>query len=141
MRIEKALPKDVPALAALEAEIFSDPWTALTIENHLADFTVARTDDGAIAGYYCLSHVLDEGSIDIIATAPDHRRQGVADALLANAFDEAKTLELAFLTLEVRASNEAAIALYTKHGYERVGLRRGYYSHPKEDAILMTRFT
>ncbi len=140
MRIEKANAADIPALAALEAEIFSDPWTAHTIEVHLADFTVAR-DGESIAGYCCLSHVLDEGSIDIIATAPAYRRQGIADALLDAAWTEAQHLGLAFLTLEVRASNAPAIALYQKHGYAQVGLRRGYYAHPKEDAILMTKFT
>ena len=140
MHIEKAKAADVPVLAALEAAIFSDPWTAQTIEAHLADFTVARDGD-TVAGYYCLSHVLDEGSIDIIATAPAYRRQGIADALLDAAWTDAQRLALAFLTLEVRASNASAIALYQKHGYAQVGLRRGYYAHPKEDAILMTRFT
>ena len=140
MRIEKAKAADIPVLAALEASIFADPWTAHTIETHLADFTVARDGD-FVAGYYCLSHVLDEGSIDIIATAPAYRRQGIADALLDAAWTDAQRLALAFLTLEVRASNASAIALYTKHGYAQVGLRRGYYAHPKEDAILMTKFT
>ena len=140
MRIEKAKAADIPVLAALEAEIFSDPWTAETIAHHLADFTVAREED-VLVGYYCLSHVLDEGSLDIIAAAPAHRRRGIADALLDAAWTETQALSLAFLTLEVRASNAPALALYEKHGFARVGLRRGYYSHPKEDAILMTRFT
>ena len=48
-------------------------------------------------------------------------------------------VNLAFLTLEVRASNQAAIALYEKHGFHQAGLRKGYYQHPREDAIIMTR--
>ena len=65
----------------------------------------------------------------------------LATRALDAAWAEAQHLALAFLTLEVRASNAPAIALYQKHGYAQVGLRRGYYAHPKEDAILMTRFT
>ncbi len=140
MRIERAQPADIEAIAALERRCFPDPWPADLIGRQLDRFLTARTEDGTLAGYLCLSHVLDEGSIDSVAVAPALRRQGTADALLDAALREAGALSLAFITLEVRASNTAAIALYTKHGYVRVGVRPGYYEAPREDAILMTRF-
>ncbi len=140
MRIERAQTADVETIAAIERRCFHDPWPTDMIKRRLDRFLVARTEDGTLAGYLCLSHVLDEGSIDSVAVAPELRRRGVADALLDAALREAEALSLAFITLEVRASNTAAIALYEKHGYVRVGVRPGYYEAPREDAILMTRF-
>ena len=140
MRIEKAAAAHAAAIAELEARCFAaDPWPAETILYKLNEFFVAL-EGGELLGYLCLSHVLDEGSIDNVAVAPEQRRRGIAEALLAAAEAEAKSLALAFITLEVRAGNGPAIALYEKHGFARVGLRRGYYEKPKEDAILMTRF-
>lgn len=140
MRIDKATAAQAPAIAALEARCFpADPWPAETILYKINEFFLALEGD-EILGYLCLSHVLDEGSIDNIAVAPEKRRRGIAEALLAAGDAEARRLGLAFITLEVRAGNEPALRLYEKHGFSRVGLRRGYYEKPKEDAILMTRF-
>ena len=91
-------------------------------------------------GYANFLHVLDEGDIGNVAVAPEFRRQGVADALLEALCARAAALDLAFLTLEVRASNAPAIALYRKHGFQAVGQRRNYYQKPDEDALLMTWF-
>ena len=147
MRTEKARSADAAAIAALEAACFSDPWPEDFILRRLDNFLVARPENGepgfsdsTAAGYVCLSHVLDEGSIDNIAVVPELRRRGLADALLDAAENEARALSLTFITLEVRASNIPAIALYEKHGFTRVGLRRGYYEKPREDALLMTKF-
>lgn len=140
MRIEAAKADDLAAIEAIETACFSDPWPPSVIEHRLDSFLVAITDGGELAGYLSLSSVLDEGSIDNVAVAVAHRRQGAADALMNAALDRARTLGLAFITLEVRAANEAAIALYQKHGYAEVGRRKNYYQAPREDAILMTRF-
>lgn len=141
MRTETAQASHAPAIAALEAACFSDPWPEDFILRHLENFIVIdNPGTDALAGYVCLSHVLDEGSIDNIAVAPAFRRQGLADELLRAAEAKAAELALAFITLEVRASNAPAIALYEKHGFTRVGLRRGYYENPREDAILMTKY-
>jgi len=83
--------------------------------------------------------VLAEQSIKA-AIADYYRRQGIADALLEALCARAAALDLAFLTLEVRASNAPAIALYRKHGFQTVGQRRNYYQKPDEDALLMTWF-
>ena len=93
-----------------------------------------------VLGYANFLHVLDEGDIGNVAVAPEHRRQGIADALLDALCARAAALNLAFLTLEVRASNAPAIALYRKHGFQTVGQRRNYYQKPDEDALLMTWF-
>ena len=104
-----------------------------------ASFIVAEDgEEGNILGYAGLHAVLDEGYIDNIAVAPDARRHGVASSLL-DVFCRFGEVNLSFLTLEVRKSNAAAIALYEKHGFQRAGLRPGYYQHPREDAVIMTR--
>ena len=132
----------LPQIAALERECFSDPWSESLLEDALFDdqasFIVAEDEEGNILGYAGLHAVLDEGYIDNVAVAPDARRHGVASALL-DVFCRFAAVHLAFLTLEVRASNEAAISLYEKFGFQRAGLRPGYYQHPREDAIIMTR--
>lgn len=132
----------VPQVAALERACFSRPWSEAMLENELwnesAVVIVAEGEDGAVLGYAGLQTVLDEGYINNVAVAEAYRRQGVADELIA-AFVRFGQAKLAFLTLEVRASNAPAIALYAKHGFAEAGRRKNYYDDPKEDAILMTR--
>lgn len=134
----------IPQIAALEKECFSMPWTENMLEDALFDpqasFIVAQDseEEGNVLGYAGLHAVLDEGYIDNVAVVPDARRHGVADALL-DVFCRFGEVNLAFLTLEVRKSNTAAIALYEKHGFQWAGLRPGYYQHPREDAVIMTR--
>ena len=133
----------IPQIASLEKECFTDPWSENLLEDALFDpqasFIVAEDgEEGSILGYAGLHAVLDEGCIDNIAVAPDARRHGVASALL-DVFCRFGAANLAFLTLEVRKSNAPAIALYEKFGFRQAGLRPGYYRHPKEDAVIMTR--
>lgn len=132
----------VPQVAALERACFSRPWSEAMLENELwndsAVVIVAEGEDGTVLGYAGLQTVLDEGYINNVAVAEAYRRQGVADELIA-AFVRFGQAKLAFLTLEVRASNAPAIALYAKHGFAEAGRRKNYYDDPKEDAILMTR--
>lgn len=131
----------IPQIAALERACFSHPWTESMLQqelwNEAAVIIVALREDGVVLGYAGLQTVLDEGYINNVAVAANVRRQGIADELIA-AFVRFGQAKLAFLTLEVRASNAPAIALYMKHGFAQVGRRRDYYDDPKEDAILMT---
>ena len=131
----------IPQIAALERACFAHPWTEEMLQrelwNEAAVIIVALREDGVVLGYAGLQTVLDEGYINNVAVAANVRRQGIADELIA-AFVRFGQAKLAFLTLEVRASNAPAIALYMKHGFAQVGRRRGYYDDPKEDAILMT---
>ena len=132
----------VPQVAALERACFSRPWSEESLQGELwndsAVVIVAEGEDGSVLGYAGLQTVLDEGYINNVAVDEKFRRQGIADELV-KAFVRFGEANLAFLTLEVRASNSPAIALYAKHGFAEAGRRKNYYEAPQEDAILMTR--
>ena len=130
-------------VAELERVCFTTPWSrnmlAEELDNYLSAFLVALDDNDNVAGYAGLQAVLDEGYITNVAVRPDCRRQGIAGKLLQVFLDFAKGNHLAFLSLEVRASNYDAIALYGSRGFRSVGRRKNYYAHPREDAIIMTK--
>ena len=131
-------------IEALERRCFSVPWTREMLQSQLGPGHVflAAVENGRVAGYVGMMTVLDEGYISNVAVEPEKRRCGIADALLRELERRARAMDLSFMTLEVRQSNAPAIALYEKHGFLRVGVRRGYYEQPREDAVLMTlRFT
>ena len=144
MKNYKLVPMDkshIKEIAQIERECFSDPWSEAALEeelyNPLASFIVAQRPDGAVLGYAGLHAVIDEGYLDNIAVRADYRGNGIADDLL-DVFVRFGMEHLAFLTLEVRPTNEPAIQLYYKHGFAQVGRRKDYYQHPREDAIIMT---
>ena len=130
-------------VAELERICFSTPWSrnmlAEELDNLLSAFLVALDDFGRVVGYAGLQVVLDEGYITNIAVRPECRKQDIAGKLLQVFLDFAEANKLAFLTLEVRASNYDAIALYGTRGFRSVGRRKNYYEHPREDALIMTR--
>lgn len=133
---------DVQAVAALEQVCFSRPWRQIDIAyftTEQSNVLLVAEEDGEVLGYVGMSMVLDEGQIQNIATAPAARRRGVASALIASLFEVGKSHDLAIYHLEVRASNQAAQALYHKHGFTEVGRRKSYYIAPTEDAVLMTK--
>lgn len=141
----KLVPMDrshLAGVAELERMCFSTPWSEAMLEEELyndtASFIVAEGEDGQVLGYAGLHVILDEGYIDNVAVRPVCRRQGIADRLL-DVFCRFGQANLAFLTLEVRPSNTAAVALYEKHGFHEAGRRKDYYENPKEDALLLTR--
>ncbi len=139
MHIDRARAEHIPAIAAMERQCFAgEAWPEELIARLQPRFSVAEAD-GTLLGYLVLSTVLDEGNIDNVAVAPEHRRRGIADALLDDAETRARDMGLASLMLEVRAGNLPAIRLYEKHGFRPVGRRRDYYERPREDAILMTK--
>ena len=130
-------------VAELERLCFSVPWSrnmlAEELDNALSAMLVALDDQGHVAGYAGLQVILDEGYITNVAVRPDCRRRGVAGQILQVFLDFAQAQNLAFLTLEVRASNQAAILLYGSRGFRGMGRRKNYYEHPREDAIIMTK--
>ena len=129
-------------IAALEAECFSQPWSKASLreelDNGFARFFAAVVDGRAI-GYIGSFNVCGEVAISNIAVSSDYRRAGVASALLEKLIDTAVNEDAEFITLEVRASNEGAISLYKKYGFTQSGLRKGFYSKPTEDAVLMKK--
>lgn len=134
---------DVEAVEELEKACFSVPWSKQSFEFERSSpdsaFLVAE-DGGVIAGFAVLHRFIDEGELFNIAVAEGYRREGIADALLAELFRRAEAWKLKRVMLEVRKSNAAARALYAKNGFEVMGMRPNYYDFPKEDAILMEKY-
>ena len=132
----------VVQVAQLEKLCFSDPWSeksvASELSNSLSCWLVAE-EDGMVAGYVGSQTVIDESDMMNVAVHPDHRRKGIAEALVAELVEALKKRERRCLTLEVRASNEPAKALYEKLGFTQVGLRKNYYRNPKEDALILRK--
>ncbi len=126
--------------ARIEAECFSQPWSEKTFFEELSNpnaHTYLALVDGAAAGFLSVWEVCGEVSINNIAVLEKYRRSGVARELMEQMLDELKDAQS--VTLEVRKSNEAAIALYKSFGFENVGVRKSFYSQPTEDALLMTK--
>ncbi len=133
---------DLPSVLAIEGRCFPDPWSEGIFRSALRDalcLWLVAEQGGRIAGYAGMQAVLDEGYIDNVAVDPDCRRKGAASALLAAIIREAEQRRLRFLSLEVRAGNQGAIALYAAFGFVTLGRRKGYYLKPPEDALIMTK--
>ena len=130
----------VPQVAQLEKLCFSDPWSEKSIagelENKLALWLVA-VEDGVVAGYVGSQTVLGWTDMMNIAVHPDYRCRGIAEALVTELMGQLREKNCECLTLEVRASNEPAKALYQKMGFVQVGRRPNYYRNPKEDALIL----
>ncbi len=108
------------------------------VENEFSHVTAAACD-GEIVGYAGVIVIAGEGEITNVAVLPEYRRRGIARALVSAVEKTARDLSAELLHLEVREGNVAARALYEAAGFAAVGRRRGYYTHPREDAILMTK--
>lgn len=134
--------QDAPAIAQLEIACFSDPWSeksiASEVENPLSYWLVAD-DNGTIAGYVGSQSVLDGADMMNLAVAPAYRRKGIAQALVNALAEHLQGNGVIALLLEVRVSNEPAIALYEKMGFEQVGRRPKYYHNPREDALILRK--
>ncbi len=139
--IRKFKKGDELAVARLEKECFSSPWSenALLESAEEGIIFLIFEECKEIKGYVGLSHTLDEGYITNIAVFGKYRRQGIGRQLLSALDDIAEELSLSFISLEVRESNSAAIKLYEALGYKNEGLRKGFYENPKENAIIMTK--
>ena len=140
--IRELRPEDLPAVDEMEHLLFSDPWprkfflTALT--EPAAVLRVAERN-GAVTGYLVATLQPPYAELQNLATAPEQQRSGIARALMAEFFDTCRVRGIREIGLEVRVSNSAAQALYRTLGFHLMGLRRGYYKAPEEDALLMGR--
>ncbi len=133
---------DVDSVVALEAVAYGEHhWSKESFYNELSNdlakyFSVFNENDELIA--YCGSwHILEEAHITNIAVSPNYRRMHVGEALLKTVIDECYKNMVKYITLEVRAGNATAIALYEKYGFKSLGLRKGYYQDNNEDALIM----
>ena len=130
------------ALTQLEQQCFSQPRSFAQLEEELSNpsaIFLTALCDGEVAGYCGLHYVLDEGYVDDVAVFESFRRRGIGRLLMQALEDNARQKQLSFISLEVRASNQPAIALYAGMGYETVGRRKNFYSLPTEDALICTK--
>ncbi len=139
---KKMTEEDVAAVAALEAANFSRPWSyeaflkTLSDENYIV--MIAKEAD-ALLGYCVLLCTGEEADITNVCTAPEARGKGVATGMLTALMEAGKSRGVTEFFLEVRESNAPARSLYTKLGFEEIGLRKNYYEEPKEHAVLMKK--
>lgn len=130
-------------LAELEQLCFADPWGEADLAYELNDplclWLVTLDETGRVLAYGGSRLVLDEADIMNIAVRPEQRRQGLGSELLAELLDRLKARGARVVTLEVRESNHPARRMYEDFGFVQAGRRPGYYSHPKEDALLLRR--
>jgi ribosomal-protein-alanine N-acetyltransferase len=138
--IRRVVSADVPALVMIERECFSDPWTASgireTIQYETARAFVAESGGEAI-GYVMARISGEEGEILNLAVLPKSRRKGIARGLLDEALGSIAAAGVKEAYLEVRQSNDEAIALYQSQGFRPVGVRPDYYRDPREDALVL----
>ena len=139
--IEKMSREHLSEVASIEEMVFSLPWSLESLELMLTEQASALValEDGRVLGYVGMMCVLDEGQIINVAVHPDARRRGVGRTLMEAAEAYAKERGIVFLSLEVRESNIAARSLYSSLGWEEQGIRKGFYSHPVENACVMTK--
>ena len=146
--LRRALAADVPALAALEADCFTHPWTEAQIADEVAGAAPGGVlvlegpgpldgPPGGLRAYCAFRFVLDEIHVMTLAVAPGQRRRGLARWLLAFVMGRAARAGARRALLELRAGNREALALYESLGFRRLGVRRGYYREPVEDALTL----
>ena len=132
---------DLDRVARIERSAFTDPWSPRSFEDLLAQPQVRAVamdgDDGRVAGYALYTLVAGEGEILNLAVDPASQRRGLGRRLLQAVLGAMRVAGTTAVFLEVRQSNQAAIALYTGAGFRPVSLRRKYYRHPTEHAVTM----
>lgn len=138
--IRRMKASDLAQVCEIEKENFSMPWSEKSflesMEREDTVFLVAE-EDTEIAGYVGCYCIAGTGEITNVAVKERFRRRGIASRLLDALCEEAETLDTQELFLEVRESNEAAIALYSRQGFVREGIRRNFYEKPAEHAVIM----
>ena len=141
MLIRNMTAEDIPAVVEIEKECFSLPWSeksfAESIVREDTIFLVCEEKEGAIMGYIGMYLSFDEASITNVAVASQFRKRGCGKQLVIAAKTAAKEAGAESIFLEVRVSNVPAISLYKKQGFENLGIRKKFYEHPVEDAIIM----
>ena len=140
LRIRPMSLADLPAVLEIEKECFPAPWSERIFRDVLdLDYYHFLTAilDGEVAGYCGYIRSFETADIANIAVRGSLRRSGIGEKLLRKLMDDGYRAGVERFSLEVRASNTPAIALYEKLGYRQEGLRRGYYENPREDALIL----
>ena len=142
MEFRRSLPRDGAEIAALEKEAFPDPWTERDIIDLITTegaMCFSAIDGERVVAYFIGRLIPPEGELYRVAVAPDKRQRGVGYRLLDYAYKTSRGRGLESLFLEVRSKNTPAIKLYEAYGFKRIGLRRGYYKNPYDDALIMVK--
>jgi len=133
--------EDVPRVVEIESETFSSPWQEETFLNLIdrsgVELLVMEDAGEGVIGYAVLWCVLDQGELANVAIAAPWRGRGLGRRLIGCVIEAAKARGIEKMFLEVRASNDRAAGIYRGFGFEQVGVRRGYYDAPREDALIM----
>jgi ribosomal-protein-alanine N-acetyltransferase len=135
---------DLDAVGEIERESMPAPWSPAMFAGEVAKPTSVclgawEAEHGRLVGYVIVSRYVDAWHVMNLVVAESHRRQGIATALLDAVFGRTDAAGRRGFTLEVRASNDAALKLYEARGFRRQGIRRGYYTDNREDAVIMWR--
>ena len=146
LRFRRLEIRDLPAIETIERRSYPTPWSRSMFAGELAKPSsiclgafAAEGEDGALVGYLIVSRYVDAWHVMNVAVEPAHRRRGIATALLDRLFELTAEDSRRGYTLEVRVSNSEAIALYERLGFQARGIRRGYYTDNREDALIMWR--
>jgi [ribosomal protein S18]-alanine N-acetyltransferase len=133
---------DVGAIEQIEQRAMPAPWSRMMFVSEIVKPTsicLGAFVDNVLVGYVIVSRYVDAWHVMNLVVAPEHRREGIATRLLATLFDLTAEDDRRGFTLEVRVSNEPAIELYEGLGFQGQGVRRGYYTDNREDALIMWR--
>ena len=140
---------DLPAVRAIEALSFSNPWSDNTFRGEIQNTSISFpmvvvrrpgnpvVADEEVVGYVIYWQIRDDVQVNNIAVHPDCRGLGLGEAMMRYAIAGTREAGAAFMTLEVRQSNTPALTLYKKLGFEVMGVRKNYYTKPDEDAYVM----
>jgi ribosomal-protein-alanine N-acetyltransferase len=147
--IRRMREEDLPAVRAIEALSFSNPWSDNTFRGEIQNTSVSfpmvvvrrpgdrAVADGEVVAYIIYWQIRDDVQVNNVAVHPDCRGLGLGEALMRYAIARVRESGATFMTLEVRQSNAPALTLYKKLGFEVMGTRKNYYTKPDEDAFVM----
>ena len=142
MEIKRLQLRDLGAIEEIEKRSYPTPWSRSMFAGELAkpsSICLGAFEDDLLAGYLIVSRYVDAWHVMNVAVGPEHRRRGIARTLLSTLFDMTAGDRRRGYTLEVRVSNDEAIRLYERLGFRPSGIRRGYYTDNREDALIMWR--
>ena len=140
MLIRPMTEEDLVQVETIEQESFSVPWSFDAFKSTLAredTLYLVAVEDETIVGYCGMYISFDEGEIPNVAVKECFRSRGIGEKMLSSLLSRAGERGVCSVFLEVRKSNEAAMRLYEKAGFEKAGIRKNFYEFPKEDAVIM----
>ncbi|MBS3819182.1 ribosomal protein S18-alanine N-acetyltransferase [bacterium] len=135
--------KDIPSVLEIENQSFANPWREFSFIGEIDNFPISNPyviihrSEQKIIGYIIYWILNEEAQISNIAVHPHYRKSGIAENVLCQVMDELRNRGVKYVVLEVRPSNQAARFLYNKLGFKVIGVKKGYYHNPSEDALIM----